>query len=601
MSVRYVPVGWNRTKLVYDLVLVACVAAYLLLYLRVAPAFQDVTRPLDLPTLRMQALGSCAFLMLTVVLAIGPLARLDARFLPLLYNRRHFGVLTFLVALGHATQVLGWYFAFGVADPYVALLAANTSYGQVQGFPFELFGMAALAVLAVMACTSHDFWLSFLTPPVWKAIHMAVYGAFAAVVLHVALGRLQSGANPLLAVTVALCVTALAALHLACRTSRAPARPCHGRTRRAGAVGRRRPGRRRGRGPGTGRAARRRGQRGRVPPWRPPVGRLEPVRASERPARRGPDRRRLRHLPLARLPVPARGRLRAGAVHREDRHLPAAPGARPHPARPAAEPSRDLCRARVGDGGLTVRDFFFIGYLNRVSRDLGLFLLAVAAVLLAGFAGLGLALGVAVDDPGDGDFAWQLGTQHFVGVVEPGPYPVLRLPPDAAHPAPRTIMLVAAGKHGAQAAAAPHAGAAVTASGVVIKRGPLDMLQLDGELQALADAPAFTPAPPVPLGRWRLAGEICDGKCYAGAMRPGRGLAHKACANLCLLGGVPPVFVSSGTVAGRSFFLLTAEDGGPLPDHVRDLVGLGVELEGRIVRLDDLLVFEVDLDRAKLL
>jgi nitrite reductase/ring-hydroxylating ferredoxin subunit/DMSO/TMAO reductase YedYZ heme-binding membrane subunit len=222
VSVRYVPVGWNRTKLVYDLVLVACVAAYLLLYLRVAPAFQDVTRPLDLPTLRMQALGSCAFLMLTVVLAIGPLARLDARFLPLLYNRRHFGVLTFLVALGHATQVLGWYFAFGVADPYVALLAANTSYGQVQGFPFELFGMVALAVLAVMACTSHDFWLSFLTPPVWKAVHMAVYGAYAAVVLHVALGRLQSGASPLLAATVALCVTALAALHLAsaCRERR---------------------------------------------------------------------------------------------------------------------------------------------------------------------------------------------------------------------------------------------------------------------------------------------------------------------------------------------------------------------------------------------
>jgi hypothetical protein len=246
-----------------------------------------------------------------------------------------------------------------------------------------------------------------------------------------------------------------------------------------------------------------------------------------------------------------------------------------------------------------VRDFFFVGYLNRVSRDLGIFLLAAAALLLAGFAGLGLALGVAVDDPGDGDFAWQLGTQRLVGVVEPGPYPVLRLPPDATHPAPRTIMLVAAGKHGAQAAAAPHAAGAVTASGVVIKRGPLAMLQLDGELEPLADAPAFTPAPPVPLGRWRLAGEICDGKCYAGAMRPGRGLAHKACANLCLLGGVPPVFVSSGAVEGTSFFLLTAEDGGPLPDRVRNLVALGIELEGLIVRFDDLLVFQVDLDGAR--
>ena len=91
----------------------------------------------------MQAFGSCAFLLLSLALAIGPLARLDRRFLPLLYNRRHLGVLTFLVALTHASQVLGWYFAFGVADPYVALLAANTSYAQLHGFPFELLGIAA--------------------------------------------------------------------------------------------------------------------------------------------------------------------------------------------------------------------------------------------------------------------------------------------------------------------------------------------------------------------------------------------------------------------------------------------------------------------------
>jgi hypothetical protein len=41
--------------------------------------------------------GSCASLMLTVILSIGPITRLDRRFLPLLYNRRHLGVLTFLI------------------------------------------------------------------------------------------------------------------------------------------------------------------------------------------------------------------------------------------------------------------------------------------------------------------------------------------------------------------------------------------------------------------------------------------------------------------------------------------------------------------------
>ena len=42
-----------------------------------------------------------------------------------------------------------------------------------------------------MAATSHDFWLLMLTPRSWKALHMAVYVAYALVVMHVALGYLQ--------------------------------------------------------------------------------------------------------------------------------------------------------------------------------------------------------------------------------------------------------------------------------------------------------------------------------------------------------------------------------------------------------------------------
>ncbi len=245
------------------------------------------------------------------------------------------------------------------------------------------------------------------------------------------------------------------------------------------------------------------------------------------------------------------------------------------------------------------RDEFFIGYLDRIPRSLGRFLFVTAALLIAGFAALGLALGIAGDDPGDGDFAWSLGPQHLTGVVEPRPYPVLRLRPDADHRAPRTIMLASPGKHGAQDVAVEFGGQLVEATGVIIKRGTLDMLQLDGEASVHAVSAAFTPAAAVPLGRWRLAGEICDGKCYAGAMRPGRGLAHKACANLCLIGGVPPVFVSAGPVEGVSFLLLAALDGGPVPESVHDLVAQGIELDGQIDRLDDLLVFRVDLDTAR--
>lgn len=217
MSVALIPVQWNRNKLVYDAVLLAGIAGYIWAFLHFGAQATDATRPVDGAILRMRAFGTCAFLMLTLILCIGPLARLDRRFLPLLYNRRHFGVLTALVALTHASFVLGWYFAFSPVPPYEALLSSNTSFGQVRGFPFELFGIFALLVLGVLAATSHDFWLSFLTPPVWKALHLLIYPAYAAVVAHVALGYLQDTDNPAFAIVAMGGALTVAGLHVAAR------------------------------------------------------------------------------------------------------------------------------------------------------------------------------------------------------------------------------------------------------------------------------------------------------------------------------------------------------------------------------------------------
>jgi nitrite reductase/ring-hydroxylating ferredoxin subunit len=218
VSVGYKPVGWNRNKLVYDAILVAAVVGYVLAYIELAPLLSPAARATDDAIVRMRAFGTCAFLMLSCILCIGPLARLDPRFLPLLYNRRHFGVVICVVALTHAGAVLGWYFAFSPTDPYVALLSSNTSFARVAGFPFEIFGIAALIVLALLAATSHDFWLAFLTPPVWKALHMAVYGAYAAIVAHVALGALMAARDPVLTVLTAFSLAAVITLHLLAAT-----------------------------------------------------------------------------------------------------------------------------------------------------------------------------------------------------------------------------------------------------------------------------------------------------------------------------------------------------------------------------------------------
>jgi nitrite reductase/ring-hydroxylating ferredoxin subunit len=150
--------------------------------------------------------------MLTFILCIGPLARLDRRFLPLLYNRRHFGVLTCIIAFIHATYVVNWYFVFSPTDRYLALLKSNVSFGHLLGFPFELFGVFSLLILIVLATTSHDFWLSFLTPKVWKTLHMGIYFAYASLVAHVAFGYFQSadsGVSGMIFLGGALLVTAL--------------------------------------------------------------------------------------------------------------------------------------------------------------------------------------------------------------------------------------------------------------------------------------------------------------------------------------------------------------------------------------------------------
>ena len=215
MSERYAPVGWNPTKIVYDAVILGTVGVYIGVFLWLAPSFQHVTLPLDSYTMRMNAFGTCAFLLLSLILSIGPAARLDPRFLPLLYNRRHLGVIATAVAATHAYAALDWYFTYSPYDRFEMLLRGNTSFFQAHGFPFEVFGIFALLVMLLLATTSHDFWLRFLTPPVWKGLHMALYAAYLAVVAHIAFGALQAAANPLLAVVVGLCVVGVASLHVA--------------------------------------------------------------------------------------------------------------------------------------------------------------------------------------------------------------------------------------------------------------------------------------------------------------------------------------------------------------------------------------------------
>lgn len=258
----------------------------------------------------------------------------------------------------------------------------------------------------------------------------------------------------------------------------------------------------------------------------------------------------------------------------------------------------------------TGQDEFFIGWSGKAGPRLARFLGLIAVVCVAGMALVGFGLGSRADDPaagllrlGERDAAggpvrpddWG-GEQILRGHLSRIGYPVLHLPPSTAHPRGRVMLLSGDGKR-----APDWTGKAGPAElrGSVLRRGAIEMLVVDGPARPLDDAAGLSPAGREPLGRWRIAGEICDGKCYAGAMRPGSGVAHKACANLCLIGDLPAILVTNDPVAGSHYLLLAGLDGGPPPALIRDTVAIPVELEGEVERIGNVLVLRLDARRIR--
>jgi methionine sulfoxide reductase heme-binding subunit len=211
MSIEYKAVLWNRQKKIYD----SAVAAGCVLFLGTFIGMGAAVHPdATAETLIIRAFGTLALLLLNVILSIGPLCRLNPRFLPLLYNRRHLGVVMFLCALVHGAFSILQFHSLGDVNPLVSLFSSNVRYDSVAQFPFQVLGFVALLILFVMASTSHDFWLHNLSAPVWKRLHMLVYFAYGLLIAHVTLGALQSEASPVLAGLLGIGLVAVSTLHL---------------------------------------------------------------------------------------------------------------------------------------------------------------------------------------------------------------------------------------------------------------------------------------------------------------------------------------------------------------------------------------------------
>lgn len=211
MSAGYSAVGWNRQKRFYDWF----IAGFCLLYLAVFISITITTNPdYTFETVLIRSTSTLAVLLLHVILSIGPLARINKRFLPLLYNRRHLGVTMFCIAAIHGSFSLFQFHALGNTNPFVSLFTSNTTYSTLHGFPFQVLGFFALIIFFLMAVTSHDFWLHNLSPRVWKTLHMFVYLAYLLIVMHVMLGVIQYETHPAFVLLIAGGALWLIALHI---------------------------------------------------------------------------------------------------------------------------------------------------------------------------------------------------------------------------------------------------------------------------------------------------------------------------------------------------------------------------------------------------
>jgi len=614
MSVSYSAVSWTPHKRRYDAVLAAGVALFIGIYFVASKLLFAGDEAISDEVLLIRSLGACAITLLHLALAIGPLHRLWPLTAPLLFNRRHLGVLTFLVAAVHAALSVGYYHGFGSINPLRSLLVSSTSYTSLRAFPFEILGLLALAVLFALAATSHDLWLKVLSSRHWKRLHMLIYPAYVLLVGHVALGTLQVRSGWLAPGLMLLGAAGLSALHISA---------AHVDARR-----------RRGRAASTASEQ----------PWLEvgtpesiPLDRARTVCTSDgtsiavfrTAAGISAMDNRCAHQggPLGEgrvidgcvtcpwhgwqyratdgcAPPPFVEKLRTYQVRIVEgvvqvNPVACAPGNAPPPAQLPTQHGTQTPLTLGGTPVAAAASEFYVNYLPLGPQLRRTSFLAAGACLWILAA---IAAAAALSQRSPGTAVWDDGhLRQFTGWLVATPSPVLIIT-DAATGQPRVMLVVEVGKHGAAQRLATLMGTRVTASGWLLSRDGRTMLELDPDSLPVAapagDAPP-APAAAQPLGTITLQGEIVDAKCSWGAMKPGEGKTHKACATLCIRSGIPPVLVVRRQGEAPQYYLLRGSGGAPMPAELEHLIADPVELTGTHVKLGDLSILEVTAQSAR--
>ena len=244
------------------------------------------------------------------------------------------------------------------------------------------------------------------------------------------------------------------------------------------------------------------------------------------------------------------------------------------------------------------RDEFFIGYAPPMPPRLARFVTTIVIGLACGL--LAWAVIVAAGHvPLEGG-AFEFGhPQQFGGTIVERPYPALR-PDRTDQDTTPWLLLVAPGKHGADALISGLDGRHVTLTGTRIRRGTRTMIEIEPATLVLGEgsespvttavirAESFSDRPV------RVRGEIVDSKCFLGVMVPGAGKTHKECASLCLRGGIPPALYVQDRTGQSALLLLTGTSSEAIGAQALQVVGEAIDMTGTIHRRGGWLMLRTD-------
>ena len=246
---------------------------------------------------------------------------------------------------------------------------------------------------------------------------------------------------------------------------------------------------------------------------------------------------------------------------------------------------------------MKARDEFYVGYKEHAPEALARFTRVLVVLLV--IAALAAAAVLAAAQRAFAPSTFEFGVERtFTGMIDAEPYATLLVKRPGEGSGWSRYLLVAFGKHGADELVAGRDGQAVTLRGALIHRDGQTMIEVTRgsieevvfeTLASAADMPSSES-----LGVFTLRGEIVDSKCHLGVMNPGERKTHRACATLCIQGGIPPILLAHDDQGRAARLLLVDASGGAVNERVLDMVADLVEITGEVQRMDDLLVLRAD-------